>query len=281
MAEDIDKLRTKLEARLDATARREAELGRDGFLALPERIQNRLSVLQAEAQPRSNTLEAYLAADHNLETYNEVLDDAFNLVAQIGGMESRVAASRRQRAKRMALAGVVAVVVTAGGYAYYHSELSAKVEACAAATACREVGLCGARLASGTAIRLECAATEEAHCEASESCKRVAQCSLVDGACAATEKDCRQSSRCASDGWCTAVEGRCRADEDADCRKTRGCIELGACSPVGGVCKVASDADCRISDICKEQEACRAVQNRCVREDWSPGGGGAGGARKK
>lgn len=281
MAEDIDKLRTKLHARLEATAKREAELGRDGFLALPERIQSRLSVLQAEAQPRSDSLEAYLAADHNLETYNEVLDDAFNLVAQIGGMESRLAASRRYRAKRLAIAAVVALALVGGGYAYFQSELSAKVEACAEATACKEVGLCGARLASGTALRLECAATEEEHCEASESCKRVAQCSLVDGACAATEKDCRRSSRCASDGWCTAVDGRCRADEDADCRKTRGCIELGACSPVGGVCKVASDADCRISNLCKDQAACRAVQNRCVREDWTPNEGGADGEGKK
>lgn len=281
MAEDIDKLRTKLRGRLEATAKREAELGRDGFLALPDRVKNRLSVLQAEAQPRSDTVEAYLAADHNLETYNAVLDDAFNLVAQIGGMESRLAATRRHRAKRVALVGVAVAILGGGGYAYYRSALASKIETCADATACREVGLCGARLASGTALRLECAATEEAHCQTSESCKNVAQCSLVDGACAATEKDCRRSARCDSDGWCTAVEGRCRAEKDADCRKTRGCIELGACSPVGGVCKVASDADCRISNVCKEQQACRAVQNRCVREDWSPGEGGSDGVKKK
>ncbi|HHH31773.1 MAG TPA: hypothetical protein ENK57_25955 [Polyangiaceae bacterium] len=281
MAEDIDQLRTKLRARLEATAKREAELGRDGFFALPKRIQSRLSVLQAEAYPRSDSVEAYLAADHNLERYNEVLDDAFNLVAQIGGMESRLAASRRHRAKRLAIAGALALVLGGGGYAYYQSALADKIAACAEAPACREVGLCGARLASGTALRLECAATEEAHCKSSESCKRVAQCSLVEGACAATEKDCRQSSRCHTDGWCTAVEGRCRAEKDADCRKTRGCIELGACSPVGGLCKVASDADCRISNVCREQQACRAVQNRCVREDWSPGEGGGNVATKK
>jgi hypothetical protein len=279
MAEDIDKVRTRLRTRLEETARREEELGRDGFWALPTKLQNRLSALQQQSEPGGETLEAYLAADHNLETYNAVLDDALNLKAQVGGMESRLAAARRLRMRRVAVGGLAAAVIGGAGAGYYRSALGDKVAACKQAPACSEVGHCGARLVvEAGAVRLECAATSEEHCAGSKSCGRVAQCSLVDGACVATEADCRKSSRCRTDGWCSSVEGRCRAEKDSDCRKTEGCLERGECSPVGGVCKVASDADCRLSNLCREKEACLAVDNRCVAPDWGGDGGGEPGA---
>jgi hypothetical protein len=282
MAEqDIEKLRTRLAARLEATARREEELGREGFLALPARIQNRMSVLQIEAQPKGQSREALVAAQQNLDSYNSLLDDAFNLVAQLDGMKGRAAAASKRRASRLGLGTTVGLILMVGAGSAYRSAKQEKADTCRQASPCREIGLCGAALRLEGSVGLECRALDAADCEASQGCLKLGQCQVVDGGCAAaSDEDCRKIARCASDGWCTQVEGRCIAGTTQDCRRIEACTQRGACTPINEVCVAGSDADCRQSELCRTGGACVEVDNKCVPPpDWQGDAGADAGGR--
>jgi hypothetical protein len=274
MVDDLHKARMRLRDAFALTAEREAELGRDGFLELPERIQQELSVLQAQSIPKEYAKDAILGAEHNLARYNARLDDAFNLVAQLAGEAGRQRARRSKQGVKLAIGGAAAAAALGGGMFWYLGRLASESAACAAVDGCRVLGQCSAVLRTEGSIGFDCRALD-ADCKGATVCQREGACTAEGGKCvAATDDDCRGTERCRLEGWCKAVDQRCVAAAADDCRRTAACDERGACSPVGGVCAAGSDFDCRQSLVCKRDGACLEVDHACVQPpDWEPDAG--------
>ena len=263
---EANKARLRLGKALERIVEREQQLGRLGFLSLPEHTQNQLAVLQAQAEPKDDTPEGLLAAEHILERYDTQLTTAFNLVAQLSGAQDRRAASGRARI--LTVLGVV-VVLTAGGlggFFHYRSALRAKQLQCPKQSECADHGRCQAEIRwYPPPVAIQCLARSDASCQASKGCRELGRCHARQGSCVATQdEDCRGIERCKVDGWCSAREGECVATSLEDCRATKGCGERGACTPVDNICVPGSDDDCRKSQLCRTRGACREVENRCV-----------------
>jgi hypothetical protein len=272
-SDSIERARERLRAALEQTVEREQQLGRAGFHLLPAKVQNHLAALQAQTRPDDDSLEAIMAAERLLKTYNSELDNAQNLVAQLSGEAGRRAQARRKRGARMLLAFGVVLVIAAGVTLYYRSALADKARSCRAAPPCAGDGLCGAgmRADGASPFDIECRAVSAEDCNASQGCRGQGRCSLVDGRCiAASADDCAKSPGCKEDGWCSAQDGRCVAAQIQDCRPTRACTERGACTPIDGVCVAGSDADCRQSEMCRKHGACSEVEHRCIKSEFAP-----------
>ncbi len=235
-------------------------------MALPEHTQNQLAVLQGQAEPKDESPEGLLAAEHLLSRYDNELTTAFNLVAQLTGEEERQATTRRKRSL-VALA-IVAVLVVAGlgGFFHFRGALADKQEQCPKSSDCADDGRCQAAIRwYPPPVVVECVAATDADCQASRDCRNLGRCRVQEGRCAALkDEDCRSTERCRVDGWCTARDGGCVATKVEDCRATKGCKERGACTPVEDVCVPGSDEDCQKSELCRSRGACREVENRCV-----------------
>ena len=281
--QDLNEARLRIRGILAMTAEREEQLGRAGFLSLPESTQSQLVVLQAQSLPKQDSIEAILGAEHNLRAYNAKLDDAFNLVAQIAGESGRRTSARQRRLVKLGLiGGVLALVVGVGGYIVM-GELNAKEASCREAPACAELGTCGAGITLAPTIGLACKATSEEACKQSQGCEGRGLCAVVEGQCVAgSDGDCAATEGCKLDGRCSARDGQCVATLQ-DCRRTKGCEELGACTPVDDACVAGSDADCRQSQICSKTGACLEVNGICVLppEDFADGGVRDGGPRPR
>jgi hypothetical protein len=269
---DKNDARERLRRALAKTAGRERELGRDGFHQLAERVQSQLAVLQGQAVPKEDTLEAMLAAEHILKTYNKQLDDAFNLVAQLAGEAGRQAARQHRRINARLITFGVLAIAASGGLLFYRRAVAAKASDCGQAAGCRELGLCGAALRLSAPVGINCQPGSDEDCAQSTSCRDSGRCKSVAGQCAAaSDADCTDTPRCKDGGLCSAREGDCVAAKVQDCRTTKDCTSKGRCTPIGNVCKVGSDADCRQSDICKTHGACSEVEHNCVKLDGFDG----------
>jgi hypothetical protein len=264
MAEDPSKARARLREEQARIARREEELGKEGFLLLPDRIREELAVLQEQSTPRNDNLEAVLAAEHNLRAYGAKLDDALNLMRQHAGAAERRRAAVRYRARRWTIASVALVVVGGAGLFWYRSASAAKAAECRAGRPCADVGACGAGF-DPKAAAMACMPASDEDCRASAACRDLGRCRVVDRACAAAnDEDCRATAACQEKGFCSARHGECAVATDQDCRRTPGCTKSGHCTPIDGACRAGSDADCRQSEICRTLGACLEVQSQCV-----------------
>jgi hypothetical protein len=111
---------------------------------------------------------------------------------------------------------------------------------------------------------LECVATSDSDCRASQRCKNGGGCTAKDGACiAASDANCRESKLCKDEGRCTAREGECVAASGADCRASQFCTAHGKCSLREGQC-VATNTDCRKSAACKSNGRCTIRDGVCA-----------------
>jgi hypothetical protein len=264
--DEADKARVRLADGLARTRTREEELGRDGFHRLPLRIQNELAALQGQAAPLEDTLEAMLAAEQILKTYNKKLDDALNLVHQLSGEEGRRAPRERRRRRLLLLVGTLTTLALAAGLFAYRRALGTKAARCRAAVGCRDDGLCGAGLVFEGGPSFECRVESEADCKLSGACTRMGRCIQAGGACVASrDEDCRATERCKLEGLCGAREGDCVALRAEDCRPTPDCRAKGHCTPMDGRCKAGGDADCRASLLCEKESACHEVDGACLR----------------
>jgi hypothetical protein len=264
--DDANKARHRLGKALEKIVEREQQLGRLGFVSLPEHTQNQLAVLQAQAEPQDETPEALLAAEHILDRYDSQLTTAFNLVAQVSGEQERQTASRR-KGRWVTLAVVVVLAAGGfGGYSHYQSSLVAKKDECPKERGCADDGLCQAEIRwYPPPVAIQCLARSDEDCEPSKGCRTLGRCHARQGRCVATQdEDCRAIERCKVDGWCSAREGQCVAASPEDCQPTKGCSERGACTPVDNICVPGSDDDCRKSELCRTRKACKEVENRCV-----------------
>lgn len=270
-SDSIERARERLREALEQTLERERKLGREAFLLLPPKVQNQLAVLQAQSYPDDDSLEGILAAERLLKTYNERLDNAENLVAQLSGEAGRRAqTSKRRTAGALVVVGGLAVVA-AGLTLYFRSALASKARSCREAAACSGDGACGAgmRVRGVSPFEIECRAVSEEDCARSQGCQTQGRCGLLDGQCvAASAEDCAKSPKCTEAGWCSPRDGRCVAAEAHDCRRTKACAERGACTPIDDVCMPGSDDDCRQSELCKKTGACSEVEHRCVKSDF-------------
>jgi hypothetical protein len=233
--DELAKARLRLEDLTAKTAAREAALGREAFLEMPPSLKSQLSVLQAQSEPKADTLEAIVAAEHNLREYNDRLDEAFNLRNQVAGERGRRATARKRQATRTAIWLVVGGGLVGAAVVLYKSGASAKGEECRALPACAEEGLCGARL-EFKPFGFVCAAQGE-DCSKSRACSERGLCSSREGICMAlASEDCRRARRCSENGLCTEHQGTCIAGGDPDCRASRACHEAGACLEMQGQC---------------------------------------------
>jgi hypothetical protein len=267
-ADPTEEVRARLGALRAQTAEREAKIEEDQFLGLPQKLQNQLAVLQAQSEPSSQTYEALLAAEHNLQAYKARLDQALGLVAQMKGAKMRRRRARGHALGRWLLTLVVLGVLAAGGYvALYQVVLPKKAATCEASPACRAEGRCGAGLrVDPPLVELVCQAATDDHCRAGSRCKSHAECYVERGRCVARDaKDCASTEACRVDGQCKPVDGRCQAVAREDCARTPGCQERGECSPSQGICAALSDEDCKHSVACKRYGACTEVQGKCVK----------------
>jgi hypothetical protein len=266
--EPIEQVRERFRQARARTAEREARLGEDEFLSLPQRMQNQLAVLQAQCEePVDDNREAIIAAEHNLRNYNAKLEQALNLSAQLGGARRRQVSDRRRgMLKTVILLGVLGALA-GGGWLVYGNVRERKAELCRSGESCKTDGRCSAGLrVELPAVELVCQATSDEDCRQSQRCREGGQCFVSLGRCIAKQdEDCRKAPGCKQDGLCTAQNGRCVATAREDCRTTPGCQERGQCSPQQGICAVLSDDDCQHSLACKQHGACTEVQGQCVK----------------
>ena len=108
-------VRVRFRERLADTAQREAELGREGFLSLPSKLQQDLALLQERSSPKDDSHESILGAESILEQYNKRHDDAFNLVAQMAGEAGRQRVMRARRALKLSTIAAVGAAAVPGG----------------------------------------------------------------------------------------------------------------------------------------------------------------------
>lgn len=263
--DDLEQTHRRLSEALLVTAKREQQLGREGFLVLSEKLRHQLAALQAQCAPKEPTLEAMLGAEHLLKTYNERLDDAFNITRQV---ENEGMRQRQRRKRRVWIGGAASVVIVglaSAAWIWLSAAMAAKERHCQKAPACGESGLCGVALRGAPSWDIECAAGSDEDCRASASCRELGRCSQERGECvAARDEDCRALSRCKDHGLCHARSGECAATSIEDCRSTKACAAVGACTPVEGLCRPGSDDDCRRSALCKTAQACIEIDGRCV-----------------
>ncbi len=145
------------------------------------------------------------------------------------------------------------------------------------AEACKSFGLCTiesnlVRLGWGKALErlrrgdhVDCSASSDDMCRASEHCKESGQCSEHAGSCVArTPEDCRDARSCVEFGQCSPAEGFCRALTAEDCRYTSGCDRYGSCFPWEGYCKEVSTESCRAQPACARYGRCGVLGGSCA-----------------
>lgn len=112
------------------------------------------------------------------------------------------------------------------------------------------------------------AAHEPQECAASLACLHSGECSLRDGACAATtDEDCSGTVTCRRFATCSAVGGKCVIAKDADCEQSDRCSELGLCAAENGVCVALAADGCARSKVCSVAGECVARAGACVKPD--------------
>lgn len=266
--EPLEQVRQRFRQARVRTADREGRLSEDDFLCLPERLQNQLAVLQSQCEePLDDNREALAAVEHNLKSYNAKLEQALDLVAQLGGARRRQESDRTRGMVKTVLVLGVLVALLGGGWLGYQHVLERKDELCKRSAPCALRGQCAAGLTVELPlVELACQAGSDEDCRSSRRCAESAECYASLGRCVArADKDCKKTPSCLQDGACTAREGRCVAATRDNCLPTAACKEHGKCSPGQGICVVAGDEDCKHSLACKRHGACTEVQGQCVR----------------
>ncbi|MSQ83207.1 MAG: hypothetical protein EXR77_09905 [Myxococcales bacterium] len=128
---------------------------------------------------------------------------------------------------------------------------------CEASESCKTLGFC-------KALRGQCVASSDGWCAASAGCRSRAACSLVGDHCEPVGADCRNRLECKDKGQCTGVAGGCKAVSSAECEASRQCRMDGACTARNGVCVTAFDEDCIPTAGCLTAGACSVAQGRCA-----------------
>jgi hypothetical protein len=266
--EPTEEVRQRWQQLRTQASEREARIADQQFLALPQKLQNQLAVLQSQCEPSDGSYEALVAAEHNLRAYSAKLEQALNLVSQMKGARMRRRSALGRALLKLLLLLLVLGALAAGGWVVVQRVLlPRKAELCQASPDCRAEGRCGAGIrVELPRVELVCQATSDEHCRAAQRCAAQGECMAVEGRCVASATtDCKKTEGCKLDGLCTAQNGRCIAAFREDCGGTAACRERGECTPDQGICRALSDEDCQHCLACKKQGYCTEVQGKCMK----------------
>ncbi len=247
---------------------RAAALRPEDWLSLPREWRQDLVRLEASVREEPEArLDAIAAADANLEAYEERLEDALSLLAQLHAEDDRTGPERRRRAWGVALLTAAPFALGAGWWEierlHAEEQHAAHVASCHAAARCAEEGVCSAVEGARPSDGFLCAAASDADCERSRACASDGACRASGGRCRALDDaSCERSQVCREAGYCFARDGACMPD-DAHCRALPPCPAEGLCTAEGASCHAAGQ-DCAASAACKERGACTAKDGLCV-----------------